>query len=157
MGSHPRLAVQTAQPRWSHRDPVEGEPPFPPGSPDRAAWDAATRIARDRLRDMDAGIARAARVTLDPVVYRTQLFDLAVGRFTIWTARGLAAISTEQACRDYMRWVGRYVEHWLTYVAETCPTVAGVEELGRRLRALAAQRCHEARRGLGHAATSAEP
>ena len=140
------VPLRTAQPRWSHRDPVEDGPRFPPGSPKQAAWAAATTSARDRLRDMDAVIARTAHVTLDPVVYRTQLFDLAVGRFTIWTERGLAIISTETECRDYVRWVSRYVGNWLTYVAETCPHVRGLDELARRLRELAAQRDRDARR-----------
>jgi hypothetical protein len=141
--------IQSAQPRWSHRDPVEGEPWFPDGSPEAAAWADATKTARDRLQDMDAAIARTADITTDPVVYRAQLFDLAAGRFTIWAERGLAAVSTEDGCRDYERWLDRYVTNWLTYVAETCPNVNALDELQHRLRELAGRRLREARHALG--------
>ena len=146
--------IQAAQPRWSHRDPVEGAPWFPRGSPEEAAWATATKTARDRLRDMDADIARTAKVTSDPVVYRTQLFDLAAGRFTIWTERGLVAVSTENGCRDYERWLDRYVTNWLTYVAETCPNVNALDELKHRLPELAGRRGHQARHALGRTSAS---
>ena len=79
-------------------------------------------------------------------MYRAQLFDLAAGRFAIWTDRGLAVISTEDACRDYERWLDRYVENWIQYVAETCPGVEGLDELEQRLRELARGRVRQARR-----------
>jgi hypothetical protein len=125
---------------------MEGHNPFPPGAPGHAIWTTATDAARDRLRAMDAAMIASAQVTLDRVVYRAQLFDLAAGRFTIWTDRGLAVILTEDACRDYKRWLDRYVENWIQYVAETCPGVEGLAELEQRLRELARARVRQARR-----------
>ncbi len=142
-------ALGPAQPRWSHRDPVEGGNPFPPGTPVRTAWAAATDTALDRLREMDARIADTAQVTLDPTVYRTQLFDLAVGRFEIWTERGLAVVSTEDTRLAYERWLDRYLTNWMRYVAETCPRVEALEELTRRLSELAGRRARQARRAGG--------
>ena len=147
MFDKPRLVtLEAAQPRWSHRDPLEGRNLFPPEAPGHAIWTTATDAARDELREMDAAMIGSAQVTLDPVVYRAQLFDLAVGRFAIWTERGLAVISTEDACRDYERWLDRYIENWLQYVAETCPGVEELDELEQRLRELARGRVRQARR-----------
>ena len=142
----PSTTLHSAQPRWSHRDPVEGDNPFGPDSPQHSVWAAATRTARDRLRDMDARIATTAQVTLDSPVYRAQLFDLAVGRFAIWTERGLAVVSSQDARREYERWLAWYVANWPRYVAETCPRVEAVGELKRRLSELARQRALQARR-----------
>ena len=147
MPDEPRLStLEAAQSRWSHRDPLEGLNLFPPGAPGHAIWTTATDAARDRLRAMDAAMIDSAQVTLDRVVYRAQLFDLAAGRFAIWTERGLAVISTEDACRDYERWLDRYIENWLQYVAETCPGVEELDELEQRLRELARGRVRQARR-----------
>ncbi|MDE0828936.1 MAG: hypothetical protein OSB03_07025 [Vicinamibacterales bacterium] len=147
MPDEPRLVpLEAAQPRWSHRDPLEGRNLFPPEAPGHAIWTTATDAARDRLREMDTAMIDSAQVTLDPAVYRAQLFDLAVGRFAIWTERGISVISTEAACRDYERWLDRYVDNWLLYVAETCPGVEGLDELEQRLRELARARVRQARR-----------
>ena len=109
-------------------------------------WETGTAAARDRLRYMDARIARTAQVTLDPLRYRAQLLDLAVGRFDIWTERGLTVVSTEQTRRDYEHWLAAYVTNWLHYVADTCPRVDAATELRARLRERAAQRALQARR-----------
>lgn len=139
MGPHYTLGVsrevryRSAVPRWSHRDPVEGGNPFPEGDPRRTIWDAATDEARRALDRCDAHIAATARVTLDHVVYRAQLIDLALRRFDVWAERGLSVVSNEEALDDYRRWLDAYVGNWLGYVAETCPRVETGEELPRRL------------------------
>ncbi len=131
----PEVRRPTAVPRWSHRDPVEDGNPFPAGDPRRDTWDAATRDARRALDRCDAHIAATARVTLDPVVYRAQLLDLALRRFDIWAERALSAVSDEETLDDYRRWLDVYLENWLAYVADTCPRVETGEELPRRLAA----------------------
>lgn len=141
----PSPTLDSAQPRWSHRDPIEGDNPFGPDSPQHSVWAAATRTAHHQLRNMDARIATTAQVTLDSAVYRAQLFDLAVGRCAIWTERGLAVVSSQDARREYERWLAWYVANWPRYVAETCPRVAAVGELTRRLSELAKQRALQAR------------
>ena len=139
VGAHYTLGVsreirqRSAVPRWSHRDPVEGGNPFPAGDPRRGTWDAATREAKRALERCDAHIAATARVTLDPVVYRAQLIDLALRRFDSWAERGLSVVSNEGELDDYRRWLDVYVENWLGYVADTCPRVDTGDELRRRL------------------------
>jgi len=123
----------TAVPRWSHRDPVEGGNPFPTDDTRRGPWDAATREAKRALERCDAHIAATARVTLDSVVYRAQLIDLALRRFEIWAERGLSVVSDEGKLDDYRRWLDAYVGNWLGYVADTCPRVDTGDELPRRL------------------------
>ena len=142
----PSTTLHSAQPRWSHRDPVEGDNLFLPDSLEHSAWAAATRTAHNRLQEMDDRIATTAEVTLDPTVYRAQLFDLAVGRFGIWTERGLAVVSTQDSWHEYERWLEQYVGNWARYVTETCPRVEGIEDLTERLRTLAEQRLLQARR-----------
>ena len=139
MGPHYTLGVpreirhRSAVPRWSHRDPVEGGNPFVDGDPRRQPWDAATREARRALERCDAHIAATARVTLDPVVYREQLIDLALRRFDIWAERALSVVSNEGGLDDYRRWLDVYVANWLGYVADTCPRVETGDELPSRL------------------------
>ncbi len=129
----PEIRHLSAVPRWSHRDPVEGGNPFPAEDPRREAWDAATLAARRALDRCDAHVSATAQVTLDPVVYRAQLIDLALRRFDIWAERGLSVVSDEGGLDDYRRWLDVYVGNWLGYVAETCPRVETGEELPRRL------------------------
>ena len=148
---------RSAVPRWSHRDPVEGGNPFIVGDPRREIWDAATREARRALERCDTHIAATARVTLDPVVYRAQLIDLALRRFDIWAERGLSMVSSEGELDDYRRWLDAYVGNWLDYVADTCPRVDTGDELRRRLndarrRWLEAGRSAAARAGAGRRA-----
>ena len=112
---------------------MEAGNPFPEGDPRRAIWDAATREARRALDHCDAHIAATARVTLDPVVYRVQLIDLALRRFDVWAGRGLSVVSNESELADYRRWLDAYVKNWLGYVADTCPRVETGKELPRRL------------------------
>ena len=139
MGPHYTLGVsreirhRSAVPRWSHRDPAEGGNPFVDGDPRREIWDAATREARRALERCDTHIAATARVTLDPVVYRAQLIDLALRRFDIWAERGLSVVSSQGELDDYRRWLDAYVGNWLDYVADTCPRVDTGDELRRRL------------------------
>ena len=142
----PAALRSSAVPRWSHRDPVEGGNPYPRGAPEWAVWETGTAAARDRLRRMDARIARTAQVTLDPALYRAQLLDLAVGRFDIWTERGLTVVSTEQTRRDYEHWLAAYVTNWLRYVADTCPRVDAAAELRVRLRERTTKRALQAHR-----------
>ena len=73
----------SAVPRWSHRDPVEGGNPFPPADPRHRRWDIATDDARQALVRVDERLEATAQVTLDPVLYRAQVLDLAVGRFDV--------------------------------------------------------------------------
>lgn len=124
---------RSAVPRWSHRDPVEGGNPFADGDPRREIWDAATRAARRALERCDAHVAATARVTLDPLVYRAQLIDLALRRFDTWAERALSVVSSDDELDDYRRWLDVYVENWLGYVADTCPRVETGDELPSRL------------------------
>ena len=123
----------SAVPRWSHRDPVEGGNPFPGGDPRREVWDAATLAARRALERCDGDIAATAQVTLDPVVYRAQLIDLALRRFDTWAERALSVVSNEGDLEDYRRWLAAYAGNWLGYVADTCPRVDTGDELRQRL------------------------
>lgn len=112
---------------------MEGGNPFADGDPRREIWDAATREARRALERCDAHFAATARVTLDPVVYRAQLIDLALRRFDTWAERGLSVVSSDNELDDYGRWLDVYVGNWLGYVADTCPRVETGDELRRRL------------------------
>ena len=81
----------------------------------------------------DARLEATAQVTLDPAIYRTQLLDLAIGRFDVWARRGRSVVSTGGALQDYERWLEDYVVNWLGYVTETCPSVEVGDELRTRL------------------------
>ncbi len=129
----PQALRSSAVPRWSHRDPVEGGNPFSPSDPRSTAWDTATDAARQRLTRHDADLEATTQVTLDAVVYREQLLDLAIARFDVWVERGLSAIRTDENSRDFDRWLSDYVANWLRYVAETCPHVEVGPELEARL------------------------
>ena len=89
------------------------------------------------------GLRRSRSIRL---LYRAQLLDLAVGRFDIWTERGLTVVSTEQTRRDYEHWLAAYVTNWLRYVADTCPRVDAAAELRVRLRERVTKRALQARR-----------
>ena len=138
----PRLS---AVPRWSHRDPVAGGNPFPPGDARHGTWDAATTDARRALLRFDADLEATAQVTLDPAIYRAQLLDLAVGRFNVWARRGRSVVSSDGALQNYEQWLAGYVANWLRYVAETCPRVEVGDELRTRLRGRAAHWVAETR------------
>lgn len=156
LGVSRKIRQRSAVPRWSHRDPVESGNPFPAGDPRRGTWDAATREAKRALERCDAHIAATARVTLDPVVYRAQLIDLALRRFDIWSERALSVVSDGGELDDYRRWLDIYVESWLGYVADTCPRVETGEDLPRRLDA-ARDRWLEAARAAVSAAAQSTP
>ena len=130
----------SAVPRWSHRDPVEGENPFPDGDPRRARWDEATVRALAALERYDAELAARTLVSGDPSVYAPQWLNLATMRLDTWARRGLAAVDSMAAQRHYAAWLEAYVANWSEYVAETCPHVAPNirRKLGFRLAARAA-------------------
>ncbi len=128
----------SAVPRWSHRDPVEGGNPFPTADTRYGTWHAATADARATLLQFDADLETRAQVTLDPAIYRSQLLDLAVGRFDVWARRGRSVVHGRRALRDYERWLDEYVENWLRYIAETCPRVKVSDGLRQRLTGRAA-------------------
>ena len=135
----------SAVPRWSHRDPVAGGNPFPPGDARHGTWDAATTDARRALLRFDADLKVTAQVTLDPAIYRAQLLDLAVGRFNVWARRGRSVVSSDGALQNYEQWLTDYVANWLGYVAKTCPRVEVGDELRTRLRGRAAHWVAETR------------
>ena len=134
LGMLPNGFLDSAVPRWSHRDPVEGGNPFSPDGFGHEIWLAATTLAQMELVEHDARLATTAEVTLDLVLYRTQLIELAVDRFDTWAKRGRRVVTDEVDRLDYARWLGRYANNWLRYVTETCPTVDMQDELERRLR-----------------------
>lgn len=146
--SLPTVHRISAVPRWSHRDPVEDGNPFPTDDTRHGTWDAATADARQALLRFDTDLEATARVTLDPTLYRSQLLDLAVGRFDVWARRWGSVVSSHDALERYERWLVDYVANWLGYVAETCPRVKVGDELRRRLRGRAAHWVEEARVGL---------
>jgi len=143
----------SAVPRWSHRDPVEGENPFSDGDPRRDRWNEATARSLAALERYDAELAARTLVSGDPSVYAPQWLDLATMRFDTWARRGLAAVDNTLARREYAAWLETYVANWRVYVAETCPHVAGDvrAELASRLQARAKYWVDEARRLLGDA------
>ena len=145
MAAVPRLS---AVPRWSHRDPVEGGNPFPPADPSHRRWDIATDDARQTLVRFDERLEATAQVTLDPVLYRAQLLDLAVGRFDVWARRCRSVVASRDALEDYERWLAVYVANWLGYVAETCPRVEVGNALRTRLTGRAAHWVAETRHTL---------
>lgn len=138
----------SAVPRWSHRDPVEGENPFSDGDPRRAQWDEATGRALAALERYDAELAARTLISGDPRAYAPQWLDLATMRFDTWARRGLAAVDNTLGRREYAAWLDTYVANWRVYVAETCPHVAPEvrDALVARLRMRAAHWTDEARR-----------
>lgn len=153
----------SAVPRWSHRDPVEGDNPFPVGDPRRARWDEATAHALAALERYDAEIAASGAVAPTSESYARRWLDLATMRFDTWAGRGLAAVDNKATRRDYAAWLQTYVANWRTYVADTCPHV-GAEVRGALVTHLLARATYwtdEARRvvisGRGARATTARP
>ena len=136
--SLPTVLRTSAVPRWSRRDPVEGENPFPPADTRHGTWDNATVHARQALLRFDADLEATAEITLEAARYRAQLIDLAVGRLNVWAQRGCSVVSSRDALRNYEQWLDDYVANWLVYVAETCPRVEVGNELQTRLRGRAA-------------------
>ena len=136
----PQAASISAVPRWSHRDPVEGGNPFPPGSC-HEAWSKATKQALADLLALDAQLQLSAQVTLDPILYRTQMLDLAVKRFDTWVNRGCAVIRDKADLNEFKKWLTLYVDNWLVYAEDTCPYIDMRDELEYRLRAKSQDWC----------------
>ena len=138
----------SAVPRWSHRDPVEGGNPYRSGDLLHARWKEATARALAALKHYDARLAAHPLVDGDPSVYAAQWFNLATMRFDTWARRGLAAVDSTAAQREYAAWLQAYVTNWRTYVTDPCPhVVPGVRDaLVARLRVRAANWTDEAQR-----------
>jgi hypothetical protein len=143
----------SAVPRWSHRDPVEGGNPFQHATREYQSWDIATAEALQQLRRSDANLEITAEMSLDPGVYRAQLFDLVVDRFDTWANRGLVVTWNDDDCSAYTRWLEKYVQNWLRYVTETCPRVAVDNDLRTRLSGRATYWISQARRELASMAS----
>ena len=127
----------SARPRWSHRDPVEGDNPFEKNDPRYTRWAEATTIALKSLDSHDNQLRRTAPVTTDPDRYRSQMLDLAVARFDTWARRGLSVVSDDETRHDFAGWLHDYIENWLVYTAETCPQIDVRNALRARLTACA--------------------
>lgn len=149
----PEAFRSSAVPRWSHRDPIEGGNPFPPSSPDNRTWECSTVEAQRTLKKTDASIEAAAKVTLDPCVYRSQLFDLLAVRFNAWARRGASVVSSVNSLCDYKQWLRNYAKNWLHYVSETCPHVETGDDLRRLLEGLVADWSDWASGSLSHLRT----
>ena len=135
----PAALRASARPRWSHRDPVEGDNPFEKDDPRYARWADATTVAREALRSHDDQLSRTVTVTADPERYRSQMLDLAVARFDTWARRGLSVISGDEACFDYAVWLHDFKEKWVAYAADTCPQIDARDQLRARLKARVAR------------------
>lgn len=135
----PEALRNSARPRWSHRDPVEGGNPFVEGDPRRQAWARATERAERRLHRLDARLDAEERSGTAHGAYGDRVVDLAVARFDIWAERGLAGIVSPVGADDYARWLTTYLENWIVYVADTCPTLCVEPQLRARLDALASR------------------
>ena len=161
--SSERLPRMSAAPRWSHRDPVEGSNPFPAGDLRHIRWEEATAHARVALRRYDDEIAASVPATLTPASYTRRWLALATMRFDTWARRGLAAVNTPAARRDYAAWLQTYVANWRAYVADTCPHVRAEarDALVAHLSARATYWTDEARRlvssARGEPAAAAHP
>ena len=73
---------------------------------------------------------------------------LAVSRFDVWSRRGLSVVRSREALRDYEQWLATYIEHWVAYVADTCPRVVVGDPLRTKLAARARYWADEAQRAL---------
>ena len=127
--SFPPALKDSARPRWSHRDPVEGGNPFKLHSQAHARWSHATGIAEDNLRRHDEHLNRRASNTKGLGEYQIELMSLAIIRFDTWAERGLAVVDSLNLCEEYATWLHTYTTNWVVYVADTCPHVAVNEEL----------------------------
>ena len=131
--SFPETLTNSARPRWSHRDPVEGGNPFKLHSQSHATWSRATDIAKDRLRHHDNQLNKRLTHTDDIQEYQSELVSLATTRFDIWAERGLAVVDSQLLRNEYVTWLHTYAANWLAYVDDTCPHVSINEELKTRL------------------------
>jgi len=149
-GGFPLTLRSGAQPRWSHRDPVEAGNPFPLDDRRHAAWEEATRIAKDALVRIDRVLddEERSRSTPHPDPYPVRLVALAETRFDVWARRALSVVAGQAALTDYEAWLTSYVTNWLAYVADTCPRVDVDVQLRARLSSRAQHWTAEARRQL---------
>ncbi len=131
--SFPERLKSSARPRWSHRDPVEGENPFKLDSQSRAIWSRATDIAKDRLRHHDDHLNNRLGHTENLKQYQTELVSLVTTRFDIWAERGLAVVDSQSLCNEYIAWLHTYATNWLGYVHDTCPHISVKKILEIRL------------------------
>ena len=118
----PSLRSSTV-PRWSHRDPVEGDNPFSADDSRHETWHTASRRARETLVRIDREIEEQPPTGQHPDQYPVRLVALAVSRFDVWAKRCLCIVWDDVALRDYERWLADYTLRWPIYVAETCPKV----------------------------------
>lgn len=133
MTSFPDRLKDSARPRWSHRDPVEGGNPFKLRSQSHARWSRATDIAKDRLRHHDDHLNKRLAHTEDIQEYRSELVSLAATRFDIWAERGLTVVDSQPLYNEYIAWLHTYATNWLAYVDATCPHISVKKILETRL------------------------
>jgi hypothetical protein len=131
--SFPETLTNSARPRWSHRDPIEGGNPFKLHSQSHATWSRATAIAKDRLRHHDDQLNKRLTHTDDIQEYQSELVSLATTRFDIWAERGLAVIDSQPLYNKYIAWLHTYATNWLAYVDDTCPRISVKKILETRL------------------------
>ena len=131
--SFPPALKDSARPRWSHRDPVEGGNPFKLHSQAHARWSHATGIAEDNLRRHDEHLNRRASNTKGLGEYQIELVSLAITRFDTWAERGLAVVDSQHLCNEYVAWLHTYATNWLAYVDDTCPHISVKKILETRL------------------------
>ena len=131
--SFPERLKDSARPRWSHRDPVEGGNPFKLHSQSHAIWSRATDIAKDRLRRHDDHLNNRLGHTENLKQYQSELVSLATTRFDIWAERGLAVVGSQSSCNEYVAWLHAYATNWLAYVPGTCPHISVRKILETRL------------------------
>ena len=131
--SFPPALKDSARPRWSHRDPVEGGNPFKLHSQAHARWSHATGIAEDNLRRHDEHLNRRASNTKGLGEYQIELVSLAITRFDTWAERGLAVVDSQHLSNEYVAWLHTYATNWLAYVDDTCPHISVKKILETRL------------------------
>ena len=122
-----------AQPRWSHRDPVGNDNPFPISNPHHDRWQRATDLAIDELRRHDERLNELNSTIINVASYRSQMIELAVTRFDTWACRGLATVDQQRYFECYASWLQGYVNSWLDYAADTCQHVDVHDDLQARL------------------------
>ena len=131
--SFPARLKDSARPRWSHRDPVEGGNPFKLSSQSHAKWFCATNIAKNSLCRHDDHLNKRLTNAEDLKEYQSELVSLATIRFDIWAERGLAVVDSQHLCNEYIAWLHAYATNWLAYVDDTCPHISVKKMLETRL------------------------
>ena len=131
--SFPARLKDSARPRWSHRDPVEGGNPFERHSQSHAKWSRATDSARNSLRRHDDHLNIRLANAEDLKEYQSELVSLATTRFDIWAERGLAVVDSQSLSNEYVAWLHAYATNWLAYGDDTCPHISVKKILETRL------------------------